>query len=86
MVATADPVSVGEAMCALGLGKPYSRAFVAGTAATLHLYAAGFPKQAFREDGSMRPFAPLTPGPDGVTTKHFLVLPLSVALAVYLFT
>ena len=80
------PVSVSEALVALGLGTPSARAFVAGTAATSFCYAASFPSQAFREDGSMRPFAPLTQGPDGVVGKHFLAIPIGVALAVYLFT
>jgi len=70
----------------MGLGAPASRAFVAGVAATTLLYAAGYPKESFNEDGSMRPFAPITPGPYGVTSKHFLVIPVVVAGAVFLFT
>ncbi len=70
----------------MGLGTPTSRAFVAGVAATALLYATGYPGEAFGEDGSIRPFAPLTPGPDGVTTKHFLVLPVAVAASAFLFT
>jgi hypothetical protein len=70
----------------VGLGSPTARAFVAGTTAATTLYVAKFPKAAFREDGSMRPFKPLMPGPDGVTTKHFLVLPIAIAGAAFLFT
>ena len=70
----------------IGLGTPVSRAFVAAVGVTALLYIAGQPKAAFTEDGAIRPFAPLSPGPDGVTTKHFLVLPAAVTLAVFLFT
>ncbi len=86
MVANLPEPTLGQALVSLGLGKPISRAFVAGTVATSVLYASGYPKDAFRDDGSMRPFALLSPGPDGVTGKHFLVLPLGISLAVYLFT
>ena len=77
---------VTDALVTLGLGSPAARAFVAGTAATSVLYASGMPKSAFRDDGTMRPFEMLTPGPDGVSLKHFLVLPVGITLAVYLFT
>jgi len=86
MVGVATAMTVRDAMVTLGLGHPASRAFCAGTAATSVLYASGYPKDAFREDGSMRPFSLLTPGPDGVSSKHFLVLPIGITLAVYLFT
>lgn len=75
-----------DVMVVMGLGTPASRAFVAGVAATGLLYSSGYPKEAFREDGTIKPFGPLTPGPDGVSQKHFLVLPLVVATSVYLFT
>ena len=75
-----------DVLVSLGLGNPSARAFVAGIATTGLLYFSGFPKGAFREDGSIRPFAPLTPGPDGVTEKHFLVAPIAIATAAYLFT
>jgi len=83
MAAKVDPRDV---MVSLGLGQPQSRAFCAAVAASSLFYFAGYPKDAFREDGTIRPFAPLTPGPDGVTEKHFLVIPLAVATAVFLFT
>ena len=75
-----------DVLVAVGLGSPISRAFVAAVASTSLFYFANFPKAAFREDGTIRPFAPLTPGPDGVTEKHFLVAPLAITTAVYLFT
>ena len=70
----------------MGLGTPAARAFVAGVAATTVLYVANYPSDAFRDDGSMRPFGPLSPGPDGVTSKHFLVLPVAIAAAAFFFT
>jgi len=75
-----------DALVKLGLGKPSARCFVAGVTSAAILYFAGYPHEAFREDGTMRPFAPLTPGPDGVKAKHFLVLPLSIAACAYFFT
>ena len=75
-----------DAMVYAGLGEPRARAFVAGIGATSLLYATGMPHAAFREDGSIKPFGPLSPGPDGVTAQHFLVLPVLIATGVYLFT
>lgn len=70
----------------MGLGTPVARGFVAGVAATAVCYAASYPQEAFREDGTIKPFSPLSPGPDGVRSKHFLVVPLVVATATFLFT
>ena len=75
-----------DVLVSMGLGRPSSRAFVAAVGAASILYFAGWPKDAFREDGTLRPFAPLAPGPDGVLEKHFLVCPAVVATAVFLFT
>ena len=69
----------------VGLGQPSARAFCAGTLAAGVAYLAGFPKASFREDGSMKPLKYLSPEPDAVTT-HFLLVPLSVGVAAYLFT
>ena len=69
----------------LGLGQPSARAFVAGTAAAGLAYIGTFPKAAFREDGSMKPPRLLSPEPDATNT-HFLLVPLAVAGAVFLFT
>ncbi|KAL3919537.1 MAG: hypothetical protein SGPRY_005593 [Prymnesium sp.] len=65
----------------LGLGSPSARAFVAFVASAAALYAVGLPRDAFDESGNIRPFEPLTSGPDGVLAKHFLVLPTAVAAA-----
>ena len=81
-----EAVNMRSIMVYFGMGRPVARAFVAGSVATLALYAAGFPKAAFREDGTMCPFSPLCKGPDGVCAQHFLVLPVTVATAVFLFT
>ena len=80
------PITGREVLVSLGLGHPSARAFVAGVATTGLFYFAKFPTGAFRDDGTVRPFGPLTPGPDGVTEKHFLVAPVLIATAVYLCT
>ena len=79
----APKVGYEQVMIAMGLGSPTARGFVAGVAVAGVLYAAGFPKAAFLEDGSMAPFKPLQPGPYSVN-GHFLVAPLAVATAVWL--
>lgn len=83
---SAPPIDPRDVMVQMGLGKPPARAFCAAVAAASIFYFAGYPKGAFREDGTVRPFAPITPGPDGVTEKHFLVAPMIVATAVFLCT
>ena len=75
-----------DVMVMFGLGQPAARAFVAGVGATALLYATGYPGEAFREDGGIKPLSLLSPGPDSVGAKHFLVLPVAIAGAVYLFT
>ena len=72
-------------MVKLGLAQPMSRAFVVGTIAAGVSFAAKYPKAAFREDGSMRPPAYLSPDPEA-TVAHFLVLPVVAAAAAFLFT
>ena len=79
-------ITAKDALVALGLGRPVARSFVAAVAVAGGMYIVGKPNDAFTDDGAIRPFAPLTPGPDGVTFKHFLVVPLVAATAVYLFT
>lgn len=75
-----------DVMVMMGLGQPSARAFVVGVGAATLAYCAGFPHGAFREDGSMKPCSLLSPGPDSVASKHFLVIPAVLAGAVYLFT
>jgi hypothetical protein len=72
-------------MVRLGLAQPSSRAFVIGTAAAGVAYLARFPKQAFRDDGSMKPLSLLSSEPDATNT-HFLLVPVIAAGAGYLFT
>ena len=69
----------------LGLGHPLARAFVAGTLTGIVMFTAGLPKSAFTEDGCMRPQAGLSSDPEACD-YHFLVVPVSVALAVAAFT
>lgn len=75
-----------DVMVLVGLGQPLARAFVAGVGTATLLYATGTPSAGFRDDGSIKPFSLLSPGPDSVGSKHFLVLPVAIAGAVYLFT
>ena len=70
-------------MC--GLGHPFARAFVAGTLVGIVAVTAGLPKSAFTEDGYLRPQVGLSSDPEACD-YHFLVVPLSVALIVGLFT
>ena len=70
-------------MC--GLGHPLARAFVAGTLVGIVAFTAGLPKSAFTEDGYLRPQVGLSSDPEACD-YHFLVVPLSVALVVGLFT
>ena len=69
----------------MGLAQPVSRAFVAGTLAAGLVYLSGYPKEAFREDGSIKPLKYLSPEPDA-THAHFLLVPVATAVAVGLFT
>ncbi|AUL80787.1 hypothetical protein [Pleurochrysis sp. endemic virus 1b] len=73
------------AMVALGLGNPVTRAFVAGSIAAGVAYSSSFPQAAFREDGTIKPFKWVSPEPDATLT-HFLLFPLVVAGATFLFT
>ena len=69
----------------LGLGTPVARAATAGVVAGTMCYIMKYPRDAFRGDGSMRPHASLSMANDA-TGKHFILTPLIVAGAVYLFT
>ena len=51
----------------VAFASPYSRAFVAATGVGVLAYGMGFPQQCFTEDGEMKPFALLNPGPHGRT-------------------
>ena len=69
----------------VGLGKPSSRGVCAGVLAAGICYAASFPNSAFRRDGTMRPFKPLSVAPDA-TYRHFILTRLLVGTAIALFT
>jgi hypothetical protein len=72
-------------MVSVGLKTPMSRALTAGIASGAVAYAMKWPANTFRSDGSMRPHSSLSPAPDA-TAQHFILTPLVVASAVYLFT
>ena len=82
----ADPISSTDGLDASGLGRPPTRTLAAFAALAGVLYAAGAPKCAFNDEGCIRPLAIIQPGPESVMGKHFLVIPIGVALAVFLFT
>lgn len=84
-VQQAPKLSFAAIMVYLGLGQPASRAFVAAVLAAGVSFATQMPREAWDEEGRIRPFAPLSPGPDGVTFKHFLAVPVAVGTLTYLF-
>ena len=69
----------------MGLAQPISRAFVIGVTVAGLAYLAKYPKEAFREDGSMKPHKALSPEPDATYT-HFLLAPVGAAAIGFLFT
>ena len=72
---------------AMGLGKPYQRALCATVLAGVVCFSLKYPQRAFREDGSMRPMKSLSMAPDAADlTNHYLLTPLAVGSAVYLFS
>ena len=66
----------------LGLGSRRNRACAGAAVAALVAYAFKMPSNAFRRDGTMKPFAPLSPELDAVNA-HFLLVPLSAAAICY---
>jgi len=73
-------------MVKVGLGSPTSRALVAATVVGGLAFLCKFPSCSFREeDGSMKPCKALSPEVDA-TYQHFLLVPLTAATVVYLFT
>ena len=82
-----QPITEGwrGVMVSTGLGSPTSRAFTAAVLAGVAAYAAKYPRESFRADGSMRPHSALSLSGDATST-HFLLTPLAVGTAVFLFT
>lgn len=74
-----------DLMVKLGLATPSSRAFVAGSVAVGLAYLAGYPKTAFRENGTLKPIGFMGSGPTK-GTPDFLYLPVAVAAAAFLLT
>ena len=72
-------------MVYLGLGTPAARAFTAFALTSVASYVTKLPAEAFDEEGRIRSPSLFSPGP-GSTDAHFLVLPMAVATAAYLFT
>jgi hypothetical protein len=72
-------------MVKTGLGTPMARAVVAAAVVGTLAFLAKQPSSCFREDGSIKPFKPLSAEFDS-TYKHFLAVPLGAAAIAYLFT
>jgi len=87
MPITEQPVIEGwKGVCvAVGLGSPPKRGECALLLTGAVAYALKFPRSAFRPDGTMRP-SRLTSRAADATDRHFLLTPLAVGAAVYLFT
>ena len=69
----------------VGLGRPEARAFVAASLVGVAAYIARMPPQSFTDEGEMRPFKALSKSPEA-SYAHFLLLPVTVGTAVFLFT
>ena len=80
-----EEITTPDVLSHVGLASPYSRAFVVATGVGVLAYGMGFPKQSFTEDGEMKPFALLNPGPHA-TYAHFLALPIAAGTFAFLFT
>lgn len=86
MASTVDVIDDYRALLVkVGLGEPLSRALAVGALTAGVTYLAKFPNEAFRDDGSVKPLKYLSPEPDATYT-HFLLLPVVIATATYLFT
>lgn len=73
-------------MVYLGLGSPLARAFVVGSGVAAIQYVTKTPGAAFDEDGAIRQWTMMSPKSPEATDQHFLILPIAIASAVYLFT
>ena len=73
-------------MVAAGLGAPMSRALTAAMLTGVVSYSMKLPRRAFRSDGSLRPSVHTGSYAPDDTDMHFLLTPLAVGTAVYLFT
>ena len=80
-----EPITTPEVLAHMGLASPAARAFVVATGVGVAAYATGFPKSSFTDDGEMRPFALLSPGPHA-TYAHFLALPVAAGVFAFVFT
>ena len=74
-----------DMMVKMGLATPASRAFVVGSVALGAVYLAGYPKNAFNPNGTLKPIGFGGSAPDAAK-PDFLYVPVGAALAGYLFT
>ena len=73
-------------MVSMGLGTPGKRALTAMLATGAVAYVTKYPQAAFRADGTMKPARITGSAAADAADRHFLLTPLTVGVAVYLFT
>lgn len=73
-------------MVSMGLASPSKRALTAALMSGAVAYALKYPRDAFRPDGTMKPARTTGNRAADATDRHFLLTPLAVGAAVYLFT
>lgn len=69
-------------LVATGLGTPGRRCVTCALLAGAASYVTKFPRRSFREDGTVRPLR----GTADAAQWHFLLTPVAVGAAVFLFT
>ena len=79
------PTDLRGRLAMIGLGSPLSRAALAGAIVGGASYCSAEPKMFFRKNGTARPWTMTSAEPDAMQCPFFLV-PLTAAVAVYLFT
>jgi hypothetical protein len=77
--------TVRDILVTVGLGTSMRRATAMLGISLALAYVARKPEGAFAEDGSMRPFKLISQDPEA-TYQHFLVVPVAVAAATYVFS
>ena len=76
---------VRDILVTVGLGTPLRRAALALSVSLGLGYLGSKPSGAWDDEGNMRPFKLISQDPEA-TYNHFLVVPVAVTAAVYLFS
>ena len=77
--------TVRDILVTVGLGTSARRATAMLGISLALAYIARKPSGAFTEDGSIRPFKGISQDPEA-TYQHFLVVPVALAVATYVFS